>query len=225
MLGSIGAALVGAIPGLVQAGAARRAASAQEDAAQGQLDLQREMYDTTRADIAPWLQAGGNALQAYMGELGFGEDGSYSGMQESPAFRFMLNRGMEDVQSSAAARGGLWSGATGEAMEQFRSGMASQEANNWLSRLANLGATGQNAAAMTGAAAQNFAAQGSGALANMGNAQASGIMGAANGLQAAIGGGLGMYGYSAPPWQQQQAGGGQRPPSAGLQSLMQRGMQ
>lgn len=221
MLGSIGAALVGAIPGIVQGIGAGRAARAQERAGQDQLALQREMYETSRADIAPWLSAGQNALQAYMGELGFGEDGSYSGMQSSPAMQFMMNQGLEDLQSSAAARGNLWSGATGQAMERFRSGLASQEANNWLSRLANLGATGQNAAAMTGAASQNFANQGAGAMANIGNAQAAGAMGWGNALQQAIGGGLGMYGYNQPPW---MAGQQQTQPASASQGLFQRPM-
>lgn len=211
-------AALGLIGGLAQAGAARSAARSQEQAAQQQLDLQREMYDTTREDISPWLESGQNALQAYMGEMGFGEDGSYGGMQSSPAYDFMLRRGMEDVQASAAARGGLWSGATGEAMEQFRHGLASQEANNWLSRLAGLSASGQNAAAMTGSAAQNFAAGGSSALANIGNAQASGAIGFANGLQSAISGGLSMYGYSHPGWGPAAAPAG---PSMGIQSLSQ----
>jgi hypothetical protein len=72
-------AALGVGSALIGAGSARSAARSQERAAQQQLDLSREQYDTTRADLAPFRDAGGNALAAYQFELGLGERPTFGG--------------------------------------------------------------------------------------------------------------------------------------------------
>ena len=52
------------------AGAAREAGQLQYDASMAALDLQREMYETGRQDMAPWLSAGTGALAGMQSMLG-----------------------------------------------------------------------------------------------------------------------------------------------------------
>lgn len=72
-------AAIGLGSSLIGAGSANKAAKAQERAAQAQMDLAREQYDTTRQDLAPFRQAGGNALAAYQFELGLGDRPTFGG--------------------------------------------------------------------------------------------------------------------------------------------------
>ena len=196
-IGTIGASILTGLGGaLIKGVGASRAARSQADASRSQLELQERMYDETVQRFQPYAQSGQTALNAYNYEMGLGEQPEgYGGMQASPAYQFMLNQGVEDIQSSAAARGGLYSGATGTALERFRVGLASQESNNWLNRLASMGNAGQSAAGMQAAAGQNFAAGGGQAYANIGNANAAGAIGIGNAISGGINSGLGMYGY------------------------------
>lgn len=69
---SIGAAIGGIASGLMGARSADKAADAQTQAAQAQIDLQREIYQKTSRKFQPYYQAGNNALAAYMYEMGLG---------------------------------------------------------------------------------------------------------------------------------------------------------
>lgn len=66
----IGAATVGS--SLIGSRAAGKAADAQASAANDATALQREIYDQTTSNFAPYLGAGNLALQAYMSEMGLG---------------------------------------------------------------------------------------------------------------------------------------------------------
>lgn len=68
----IGAAIGGIASGLMGARSADKAADAQTQAAQAQIDLQREIYQKTSRKFQPYYQAGNNALAAYMYEMGLG---------------------------------------------------------------------------------------------------------------------------------------------------------
>jgi hypothetical protein len=57
----------GTIGAITQANSANKATNAQKDAAKDSITLQKEMYDTARADYAPYMQAGTNALYALQG--------------------------------------------------------------------------------------------------------------------------------------------------------------
>jgi hypothetical protein len=98
--------------------------------------------------------------------------------QGDPGYQFRMQEGLKALQGSAAARGSLNSGATLKAISRYGQDYASNEyANaygrefNRLSTIANLG---QNSAAQTGAANQNYA-----------NAYGQNVTGAANAQAAA----------------------------------------
>jgi hypothetical protein len=67
--------LVGsAVSGSAQNSAAKRAQQAQEQASREQLAFQRQVYNQTRQDQAPWLGAGRSALASLLGDLGLQPD-------------------------------------------------------------------------------------------------------------------------------------------------------
>jgi hypothetical protein len=193
-MGIFGAVLGGVASALIGARGASSAGKATERAANEQTEFQREMYDETVARMRPYSRAGRNALDAYMYELGLGEQPEgYEGMALSPAAKFQLHRGNQGIEASAAARGGLYSGATMGALEHLRSGIATQDRDNQLNRMAGVVSSGQNAAGNLAAAGQNYAATGSNAIADIGNARAAGAIGTSNALLGGLGQGFQIY--------------------------------
>lgn len=198
---SVGSAAVGAV-------GASRAAKAQTNAANAQINEQRETRDIIRADLQPFRDAGGNALAAYQFELGLGpRPDEYGGFDATPGYDFRLDQGMQALQGTAAARGGLNSGRTMQDAMRFGQGMASQEYGNFMNRLAGFTDMGMGAANMQGNASQNAAAGIGNAFANVGNAQAAGAIGVGNAFSGGINNALGLYQY------QQNLSGQQRPNS------------
>lgn len=187
---------IGSITGAnKQAKAAQQAANTQAAAADRASQVQWDMYDQTRADLMPYADAGRTALSQLMGEMG--PDGyfnqTYTGQDiySDPSYQFRLQQGQDAIQSSAAAKGGLLSGATLKALQGYGQDMASQEyqnaynrfnadQTNQYNRLSNLVGIGQNAAAQQG----NYGAQTAQAVANNtmagANAQAAGQIAAGN---------------------------------------------
>lgn len=203
----VGGALLGMNSSKKQAKAAQNAANTQAAAADRASQVQWDMYDQTRADLMPYADAGRTALSQLMGQMG--PDGyfsqTYTGQDiySDPSYQFRLQQGQDAIQSSAAAKGSLLSGATLKALQGYGQDMASQEyqnaynrfnadQTNQYNRLANMVGIGQNAAAQQG----NYGAQTAQAVANNtmagANAQAAGMVASANakaqGQQAMLGG-------------------------------------
>lgn len=188
--------IIGSITGSTKAAkAAQEAGNQQFEATKYASDQQREMFDELRKDQQPYMQAGSDALKQLMG--GMGADGqfmkTYSGQDiyNDPSYKFRLNQGLDAIQSSAAAQGGLLSGATQKALSDYGQNFASQEyqngynrfnadQTNQYNRLANLVGLGQSAAAGVG----NAGMQTGQAIANNtmagANAQAAGTIAAGN---------------------------------------------
>jgi hypothetical protein len=207
-IGVIGAvASLGA--GAMQAGAARSAARSQEAAAREQLALQTRVYDETVERFQPFREPGLNALAALNFEMGLGErPDNYGGFQASPGYDWRVSQGMDAVQSSAAARGMLNSGATMSALQEQGQNLASGEYQTWMNRLAGMTDMGMGASGLQATAGANYAQGGSNALANVGNAQAAGAVGAGNAWGGAMQNMGGFLGYMQPP------GGSSQPATA-----------
>ncbi len=143
----------------------------------------------------------------------------YQGFKATPGYEFRMAQGEKAIQRSAAARGGLNSGATLKALGQWGQDYGSAEYGNYMNRLSALAGTGQtqtNALASLGA---NFANSGSNAIMAGGQARASGYAQKANIMSGTMnqlgsfagnylggmggGGGSigGVGGYSVPPIQ------------------------
>ena len=116
-----------------QAGAASDASKASADAARYQTDVQKQVYDQTRADETPWREAGAGALSQLQGLTGPNgellQSFSYSpfSFQADPGYAFRQAEGMKSIERSAAARGGALSGGAVRSAERFGQGLASDE--------------------------------------------------------------------------------------------------
>lgn len=176
---------------MVQKKAAQTQAASADKASQIQLD----MYNQTRQDLDPYKQAGDTSLNQLMGQMA--PDGyfnqTYTGQDiySDPSYQFRLQQGQDAIQSSAAAQGGLLSGATLKALQNYGQESASQEYSNAYNRfnadqtnrynrLSNLVGIGQNAAAQVGnAGAQTAQAVANNTMAGA-NSIAAGQVGSAN---------------------------------------------
>lgn len=106
---------------------------------------------------------------------------AFAAFRATPGYQFGLDEGAKTVQASAAARGGLNSGATLKALTKFGNDYADQQGYTpYMNRLASLADMSQVSTNNTGQLAQNYANQVGNNLQNAGQARAQGIYGSAN---------------------------------------------
>lgn len=279
-IGTTAALVAGSVASsAIGAKASKKAGEAAAASADAATNLQRDIYDETTQRYAPYLEAGGNALQAVLYEMGLapkpvfgastptveafqetipgtpGTNGripgsspipggrpsgkydpadnntggtpartvdkfrvgdrtfetrsaaeeyaaanktggtEYGGYTESPMFKYMMEKGTDSIQGSAAARGGLFSGATLQALEDNRRELVSADTGQYFSRLAGLTDMGLSAAGNQASAGQNFANNAGQSMMAAGQARANGMLGAAQSWQTGISDVAGAYGY------------------------------
>jgi hypothetical protein len=166
-----GAAVLGSATQIISG---NKAAKAQQQAAAQSVGEQRRQYDLTRADYAPWREAGSGALGMLTKAYGLnGQPADRSDFFTSPGYEFRRDEGIKAVERSAASRGLLRSGAAVKSVERFAEGNAGQEYGSWWDRLAGIAGVGQAGVAGTAAAGANSANNISQAYQNAGNARAS----------------------------------------------------
>lgn len=172
--------------------AATDAAEMQVAQADRALAAQVLANDQARADLSPFKEAGAAGLPLLSGAI---SDPS-SRVLNNPFFQSMAADQEKRLLSSAAARGKVGSGGTGDDLQRNLLLLGNQFAQQDIANLQNLANTGLNAAAQTGASAQQGASAVGGILGNIGNAQAAGAVGAANaraqGGENALGLGVGL---------------------------------
>jgi hypothetical protein len=160
------------------------------------LAFQKQMYEQTRADFAPYRESGTanlnqlNTLLGIGGNTGAADYGKYATAEFTPAafaanqdpgYAFRLSEGLKAVDRQAAARGGLISGNALKASQTYGQDMASQEYQNAFNRYQTVrgntlqpfqmgAAAGQSAAAMQGQANLNFGTAGANAASAQGAA-------------------------------------------------------
>jgi hypothetical protein len=139
---------------------------------------------STRADAQGFIDAqsqGGDAGGGAAGGGGFNAlNFDYGGFDTTPGYEFRVAQGRQAIERSAAARGGLNSGATMKALEGYGQGMAADEYGTFMNRLAAGAGRGQTATNSLAGFGQNFANTGSNTLIGQGNARASGYIGQGN---------------------------------------------
>ena len=189
----VGAATVaGSMYSSKQAG---KAAKTQANSADQASAIQQANFEQTRKDLMPYKQAGDTSLNQLMGQMTpdgyFNQTHTGQDIYSDPSYQFRLQQGQDTIQSSAAAQGGLLSGATLKALQNYGQDSASQEygnaynrfnadQTNRYNRLSNLVGIGQNAAAQVGnAGAQTAQAVANNTMAGA-NSIAAGQIGSAN---------------------------------------------
>lgn len=175
---------------------ARSAANKQSGAAKDANKLQWDIFNQQREDQAPYRQAGYSALGRLSDLLGLSGNTKADGygslldrfngqdLQNDPGYQFRLQQGQDALENSAAARGGLFSGAAGKALTEYGQGFASNEyqnaynrfksdQNDTFNRLSGVAGTGQTATQQVGQAGQNYANQAGSNMIGGANAQAA----------------------------------------------------
>ena len=209
----IGSSVIGAGAGLL---GSSQAARAQRSAANQAADTQRAMFERQVELQAPFREAGLTAQNRLMTLLGLGgdpnapgygsaaRDFSMSDFTADPGYGFRMSEGMKALERSAAARGGLLSGATLRGVQRFGQDLASQEYQNAFNRfyamrnaqlnpLQSILGQGQTSTNVLTGAAGDVGRGVAGAQMGAGQARASGYVGGANALTGALQSGMQNY--------------------------------
>jgi hypothetical protein len=192
----VGSAVIGGI-------SSNKAAGTQAAAADRAAEGQERMFERQVELSEPWRKAGEQALNKLIPLTDYQNFGMDQ-FRADPGYAFRMSEGMKGLERSAAARGGLLSGATLKGIQRFGQDLGSQEYMNAFNRyqteraarlqpLQSLAGVGQTTAQQIGQAgmqaAQNIGeTQMSGAA-----ARASGYVGGANALTGALNTGLNYY--------------------------------
>ena len=202
-VGSIGASLYGANQAKkgmnAQIEAGDRASALEQQSADKQLALQREIWEKQQADYKPYLEQGtwginrlGDLMKQGSGQLNnpfdtyLASKGLAGGKFDTsnPAYQFQLKQGQQALDRSSAARGMGYSGAQMKASQEYGQGLASQqydkeynrasgEFGDYFNRLAGLSQGGQQAAGSMAQAGGQYANNASNTFGNLSNAQTS----------------------------------------------------
>lgn len=128
----------------------------------------------------------------------YAKDFGMAQFQADPGYGFRMSEGMKALERSAAARGGLLSGATLKGVQRFSQDLGSQEYMNAFNRyqteraarlnpLQSLAGVGQTTAQQIGEAGMRTAQNVGETLTSGAAARASGYVGSANALTGALG--------------------------------------
>ena len=173
--------------------ASSKAAKTQAAAAGQATDLEREMFERNVELNAPFREAGITALNKLTPlateYTPFGMDQ----FQADPGYSFRMSEGMKGLERSAAARGGLLSGATLKGIQRYGQDLGSQEYMNAFNRyqternarlnpLQSLAGVGQTTSQQLGAAGTQMAGNVGNLMTSGAAARASGYVGGANAL-------------------------------------------
>ena len=208
-----------------QAQSARDATEAQRQSERESIAFQQQQSDQARADREPWRAMGANKLAELGQRTGAGGDLSrafgMSDFQTDPGYQFRMDEGMKGLTNSAAARGGLLSGAALKAASNYNQMGASAEygnaynrfqtnQTNQFNRLASLADVGQVAANQNASGSMQMGQNVGNGMMNSGqmignnligagNARASGYLAQGNALTGAINQGVSAWNqYNAP---------------------------
>ncbi len=122
---------------------------------QAAANANRELY-------APYLETGRNANASLAGALGLTGEGGYQtalrGFRQGPGYQFARQQGIDALDASAARRGMLLSGNQVQAVQDYGTGLADQEFDQYLGNLRQQAGVGYQAAGDTGSA-NMYAAQ------------------------------------------------------------------
>jgi hypothetical protein len=215
MAGFVAAAVVGSA--LIGSSASKSAARTQAGAAADATAAQERMFERQVELQEPFRKAGMAGQNRLMELLGLGEDktaadyGKYAsaefGMDKftaDPGYAFRVSEGMKALDRTAAARGGLISGAALRGATRYGQEMGSQEYQNAFNRyqtartntlnpFQSLAGVAQSSAnTLTGAAGtlgQNIGSN----IIGAGNAAAAGQVGSANAIAQGVGQGINFY--------------------------------
>ena len=132
-----GAAVIG---GGLSYMSSREQADAARQGADAQAQVQWDMYDQNRKDLAPWREAGERSL-ADLERV----QGTYEGAvmdpnqyKQSPGYDWLRKQGEDAINRRSAAQGQFGSGRNQKDLMQYGQGLALQDYQGYLGRLESL---------------------------------------------------------------------------------------
>jgi hypothetical protein len=182
------------VSGYMGAKGAKDAANIQAGAADRAAALEKEMYNISREDLAPYREQGYTALKDIeaikpflTSQFGPGQFEQYL----DPSMEFRRRLGEQSTARMANVGGGALSGNTLRALTDYGQNLASTEYGSAFDRfqtergniyntLANIAGMGQNAVNTGVGAGQTYAGQRTALTTGAGAAEAAGVVGAAN---------------------------------------------
>jgi hypothetical protein len=176
--------IVGGLTGSTAAKAANQAASTQAASADKAIDFQKEALDKVLANLKPFKDAGQSALPG-LTSLVTDPNAQKDYVLNNPLFNAMADKSKNDLFANQAAKGKVGSGGTAAALQDRLLQIGTDLVNNGINNRQNLVSMGENAAAGSGSAIQSTGNNVSNLLTQQGNAQAAGLVGAANAKTAA----------------------------------------
>jgi len=121
----------------------------------------REGYEQGRGDMEgyygkamgyldPWVQGGGRANALYLDYIGANgpeaQKAAFAAFQNDPGFQQQMGAGINALDRSATARGGLYSGAAMKGVQEFGQQFQRQAFNDRMGQLGQASGQGQQAA-------------------------------------------------------------------------------
>ena len=117
-----------------------------------------QYYDQAQGFLNPYLQGGGqanNLLAAYLGAAGpEAQQQAFANFQNDPGYQQQFNAGVNALDRSATARGGLYSGAAMKGLQEYGQQFQRQAFNDRINQLQGFSGQGLQA----GSAAAGLAA-------------------------------------------------------------------
>lgn len=212
-----GSSLVGDVIGSISAGnaaksqaqAAQQAQQLEQKNAEQAINLQQNAQTQSQQNLSPYTQSGTTALSK-LGAMQPFQAPTADQAAATPGYQFQLQQGLKSLQNSAAARGGLLTGGTSKAINDYAQGQAASNYGNTYNRAlqtyqtnfgnqfalsgqglgaaTNLSSLGQQNASAQGGILQNSASEQAQQINNAGAARASGYAAQGNILGGAISG-------------------------------------
>lgn len=180
-----GSSLQDQFTGKTAADAAEKAARLQQEGIGYAADIQREMFDISREDQMPWLEAGGRALTEL--ESMMGQEPTFDDFEMSDYSKFIQKQGLEAIESKSRAQGYYNTGGSSREMMRYAQDIAGQDYQQYLQNYyqslnpyQQLAGVGQQQANVLGQQSQQAGAQQGQYAIGSAQAQAGGVIGAAN---------------------------------------------
>lgn len=168
-----------------QADASEQAAETQAQATNLASIRQQEQFEQTREDLAPYRQAGREALPGLQ-NLVTDPNAQREFIQDNPFYETLADDAQSRIFENQAAKGKMGSGDTASALQDNLLKLGTDLLNQNISQRSNLVSMGQNAAAQTGQFGANAARSIADLRTQGANAQAAGTVGAANAWTGAV---------------------------------------
>jgi len=185
-------------------GGAKKAAKIASQTADKNNAIAADVRTQNLALSQPTVDRGNAAGSAYNALLGLGGDAgaaqqAFGNYQNSTGYDFRLGQGTRALDASAAAKGGLLSGAAGKALTTYGQNIGSAEFGNYLGQLGNQQNAGLNALGQATGTNNTYLSANTANNNNASQAAQDAARAKAAGLNSLIGTGIGLASSFATP--------------------------